>query len=44
MSIVQKKVLKNWDKVFKGGSNKMYPSLELVRLESIFLKKDQELY
>ena len=39
MSIVQKKVLKNWDKVFKGGSNKMYPSLELVRLESIFFEK-----
>ncbi len=39
MSIVQKKVLKNWDKVFKGESSKMYPSLELVRLESMFFEK-----
>ena len=41
MSIVQKKVLKNWNKVFKEGSYKMYPSLELVRLESMFFNQER---
>ena len=37
-NLVQKNVKTNWDKAFKEGSDKQFPSLELVRVDKIFFK------
>ena len=41
MGLIQKNAKYNWNLAFKKGSDKKFPSLELVRLESIFLKGEK---
>ena len=41
MGLIQKNAKYNWNLAFKNGSDKKFPSLELVRLESIFLKEEK---
>ena len=41
MGLIQKNAKYNWNLAFKNGSDKKFPSLELVRLESIFLKGEK---
>ena len=36
---ILKQTLKSYDKTYKNGYDKDYPSLELVRIEKIFFKK-----
>ena len=37
-NLVQKNVKINWNKAFKDGTDKQFPSLELVRVDKIFFK------
>ena len=38
MKLVQSEVLKKWEKAYADGSDKRYPSIDLVRLEYWFFK------
>ena len=42
MKLIQPDVLKKWEKAFRGGSDKRYPSIDLVRLEYWFFKNPEK--
>ena len=37
--LVEKEAADRWDKAYAGGSDKSYPNLDLVRLDSWFFNK-----